>query len=303
MRRLIAFGIVSGLFFAASSPALAQYTTKKKTSSSAIVQSGAKKTTGSGFTGRAGTSAQGSFTQKSSPSQTEPEKKEEKKPASSPLYMNAANVSDLNNENYVKSQVSQASSHIEKNEAGEEFRIIDPDFSVYQQKEAADMTFEEKVSMLEAYTRKQENAAKAREEEERARKEAIAHKLATEKPRAGYVFDENANEVPVPKGEVWLYTAGYEQGELMGRVHCSWKVVLQNRSDTPIKSLRVALVWPNYESETYYSDIAANQSKTTDMFMYSPNCPSLRTKPRVVPKECEIGPMKADDCGKYIVAK
>jgi len=303
MRRFIAFGIVLGMFFAALSPAQAQYTTRKKTSS--VAAQPKQKTTGSGFTGRAASSGYGTSHQAAASSSSPAQENTTQTQDSNIHYTNmeAVNVSSLNNDNYIKSQVSKASSRIEKNESGEEYRVTDPDFSVYQQKDAANMSSEEKVALLEAYTQKQENEARAREAEEQARKEAIAKKLATEKPRKGYVFDENANEVPVPKGEIWIYTTGYEQGELLGRVHCSWKVVLQNRGDTQITKLKVAFVWPNYESEVNYSDVPSNQSKTTDMFMYSPNCPSLRTKPRIVTKECEIGPMKADDCSKYVIAK
>ena len=178
-----------------------------------------------------------------------------------------------------------------------------PDFNVAVSKKTQGMSQAQKMILLEEFARKKQEEKEARIQAENDRKAAIAKKIAEEKPKPGMVFDENGIERPIPKGEVWVYSSEFEQGDLRGRMHCSWKVVLQNRTNAKLESLNLGLFWPSYAADMAFSNVAPNATKVEEMFMFSPNCPSLRTKPRLEPKNCTLGPMKNEECNKYVVLK
>ena len=178
-----------------------------------------------------------------------------------------------------------------------------PDFSITVPKETKGMSQAQKIILLEEFARKKQAEKEALAKEKAARKAEIARKIAEEEPAPGMVFDENGMERPIPKGEIWVYAAEFNQGEMRGRMHCSWKMVLQNRTNAKLDSLELGLSWPSYSVSMSFKDIAPNASKTEEMFMFSSNCPSLRAKPRLEPTKCVLGPMKDDTCNPYIVLK
>ena len=131
---------------------------------------------------------------------------------------------------------------------------------------------------------------------------------ALEKPIAaaqGSAQGSNLPPPPPPKGEIWFYMADASYENPTGyKMSCSWKIVLQNKTDTPIKELKITytLLGSNYPLR--FRNIAPNSSKVWDQGMYSEKCPAMvQTKPKVNIISCKLGTATGQDCSKYIVIK
>lgn len=131
---------------------------------------------------------------------------------------------------------------------------------------------------------------------------------ALEKPAAaaqGSAQGSNLPPPPPPKGEIWFYMAEASYENPTGyKMSCDWKIVLQNKTDTPIKELKITytLLGSNYPLR--FRNIAPNASKVWDQGTYSEKCPAMvQTKPKVNIISCKLGTATGQDCSKYIVVK
>lgn len=131
---------------------------------------------------------------------------------------------------------------------------------------------------------------------------------ALEKPVAaaqGSAQGSNLPPPPPPKGEIWFYTTDFSYRDLTGRtMNCTWKVVLQNKTDTEIKQLKVVYTLLGEKIPSFFSKVAPNSSVVATDGMFSEKCPAIsQTKPKVEIVTCKMGTATGQDCSKYIVIK
>lgn len=127
---------------------------------------------------------------------------------------------------------------------------------------------------------------------------------ALEKPTAA-AQGSNLPPPPPPKGEIWFYMADASYENPTGyKTSCSWKIVLQNKTDTPIKELKITYTLLGSDYPLRFRNIAPNSSKVWNQGMYSEKCPAMvQTKPKVNIISCKLGTATGQDCSKYIVIK
>lgn len=131
---------------------------------------------------------------------------------------------------------------------------------------------------------------------------------ALEKPTAaaqGSAQGSNLPPPPPPKGEIWFYTTNFAYRDLTGRtMNCTWKVVLQNKTDTEISQLKVVYTLLGEKIPSFFSKVAPNSSVVMTHGMFSEKCPAVsQTKPKVEVVSCKLGTATGQDCSKYIVIK
>lgn len=131
---------------------------------------------------------------------------------------------------------------------------------------------------------------------------------ALEKPVAaaqGSAQGSNLPPPPPPKGEIWFYTTNFSYRDLTGRtMNCTWKVVLQNKTDAEITQLQVVYTLLGEEIPASFSKVASNVSVVMTHGMFSEKCPAIsQTKPKVQVVSCKMGTAIGQDCSKYIVIK
>lgn len=110
---------------------------------------------------------------------------------------------------------------------------------------------------------------------------------------------------PPPKGEIWFYTADFAYRDLTGRtMNCTWKVVLQNKTDTEIKRLKIVYTVLGENNPMTFSKVAPNASVVKKHGLFSEKCPAIsQSKPKVKVVSCKMGTATGQDCLKYIVVK
>ncbi len=110
---------------------------------------------------------------------------------------------------------------------------------------------------------------------------------------------------PPPKGEIWFYTADFAYRDLTGKtMNCTWKVVLQNKTDTNINQLKIVYTVLGENNPMTFSNVAPNASVVKKHGLYSEKCPAIsQSKPKIKIVSCKMGTATGQDCLKYIVVK
>ena len=111
---------------------------------------------------------------------------------------------------------------------------------------------------------------------------------------------------PPPKGEIWFYISDFTYSDTTGMtMNCDWKVVVQNRTDTPIQKIKVSYSLLDSVSHVPIERVQPNGSLVKNRAAYTAKCPAMsRVKPKVVVKKCAFGPLKTpEECQKYFVVK
>lgn len=116
---------------------------------------------------------------------------------------------------------------------------------------------------------------------------------------------ENLPPPPPPKGEVWVYLADFKHSDLTGMtMTCNWKVIVQNRTDTPISRLSFTYHLLDLKFKLEVPSTKENSSFIQEHAVYNSKCPALaRIKPKVNVTKCKFGPLKDQECAEYIVVK
>lgn len=112
-------------------------------------------------------------------------------------------------------------------------------------------------------------------------------------------------EIVWPKGEIWVYMSDFEWGDIDGAfVHCKWKIVLQNRTDTAIQNLKLEFVVRDSYNDPTFNNIQPRGAMVKKIMVYSNQCPAMKgVKPKIKVKSCTMGDIEGSDCSKYIVIK
>lgn len=131
---------------------------------------------------------------------------------------------------------------------------------------------------------------------------------ALEKPVAAAQSSAQGSNLPPPpppKGEIWFYIAETAYRDLTGlTMNCTWKVVLQNKTDTEIRSLKVVYNLLGEKIPADFSNVAPKSSVVIKHGMYSEKCPAIsQTKPKINIDTCKLGTVSGQDCSKYIIIK
>ncbi len=110
---------------------------------------------------------------------------------------------------------------------------------------------------------------------------------------------------PPPKGEIWFYITDFNYRDLTGRtMNCTWKLVVQNRTDTPIKKMKLEYTILGETSPVILNNIKPNGSLVSTRGLFSEKCPAMaKEKPKVEVISCEMGSAQGQDCKSYIVIK
>lgn len=111
---------------------------------------------------------------------------------------------------------------------------------------------------------------------------------------------------PPPKGEIWFYIANFKYGDRTGiTMHCEWKVVVQNRTDTPITNMKILYSLLDIEIAAYVNKTEPNGSMVVDHAFFTKKCPAMvGIKPKIKVESCKMGGLsKPEECQKYIVVK
>jgi len=116
---------------------------------------------------------------------------------------------------------------------------------------------------------------------------------------------QGSHQTVWPKGEIWVYMSDFEWGDIDGAfVHCEWKAVLQNRTDTTIERLKVSFVVRESYSELTFTNIKPRGADVQGMLVYSDLCPAMQgVKPKVQVLSCRMGDISGSDCSKYVTIK
>lgn len=116
---------------------------------------------------------------------------------------------------------------------------------------------------------------------------------------------QGSRQIVEPKGEIWMYISDFSWGDVDGAyVHCKWKAVLQNRTDTPIKVLKVGFTVRDSYSGLTFSNVKPRGAVVKNMMVYSNLCPAMQNvKPKIEVQSCRMGDISGKDCSKYIVIK
>lgn len=116
---------------------------------------------------------------------------------------------------------------------------------------------------------------------------------------------QGSHQIVWPKGEIWVYMSDFSWGDIDGAfVHCEWKAVLQNRTDTTIDSLKITFVVRESYSELTFNGIKPRGADVQGMMVYSDLCPAMQgVKPKVSVLSCRMGDISGSDCSKYVVIK
>lgn len=116
---------------------------------------------------------------------------------------------------------------------------------------------------------------------------------------------QGSRQIVWPQGEIWMYISDFSWGDIDGAyVHCKWKAVLQNRTDTPIKSLKVGFTVRDSYSGLSFSNVKPRGAVVKNMMIYSNLCPAMQNvKPKIEVQSCRMGDISGKDCSKYIVIK
>lgn len=116
---------------------------------------------------------------------------------------------------------------------------------------------------------------------------------------------QGSHQIVWPKGEIWVYLSDFTWGDIDGAfVHCEWKAVLQNRTDTTISSLKISYVVKESYSELTFNNIKPRGADVRGMMFYSDSCPAMQgAKPQVKVLSCRMGDISGSDCSKYVVVK
>lgn len=110
---------------------------------------------------------------------------------------------------------------------------------------------------------------------------------------------------PPPKGEVWVYIADFKQSDLTGMtMNCDWKIIVQNRTDTPIDSMSLKYHLLDLQFTLKVPQTKEGSSFMKDHAVFNSKCPALaRIRPKVNVTKCKFGPLKDQECAEYIVVK
>lgn len=108
-----------------------------------------------------------------------------------------------------------------------------------------------------------------------------------------------------PKGEVWVYVADFQNKKLRDLMtYCEWKVVLQNRTDTPIQLLNLSVTILDFYTEIDVVDVPPREASVSSKIAYTDKCPAMgTTKPKIEILACRIGDISNKECDEYIVIK
>lgn len=108
-----------------------------------------------------------------------------------------------------------------------------------------------------------------------------------------------------PKGEIWLYITDFTYSDVNGMfMNCNWKLVLQNRTNTPIETMRLTYTLLGESSPIFYNNIQPNASVVEVRGVYSDKCPAMANiKPTVEVVSCRLGTITGKDCSGYIKIK
>lgn len=108
-----------------------------------------------------------------------------------------------------------------------------------------------------------------------------------------------------PKGEIWLYITDFTYSDVNGMfMNCNWKLVLQNRTNTPIETMRLTYTLLGETSPIFYNNVKPNASVVEVRGVYSDKCPAMANiKPTVEVVSCRLGTITGKDCSGYIKIK
>lgn len=128
---------------------------------------------------------------------------------------------------------------------------------------------------------------------------------ARQNPNAAAGQEAVARPPVLPNGEIWLYVSDFKWRKIRDVVTmCSWKVVLQNRTDQEIENLKVAMTIRDRYSEIVFKNVKSRGAVVDGMTEYNEICPSYQgVKPKIEILSCKIADVKNSDCMKYIVIK
>lgn len=127
--------------------------------------------------------------------------------------------------------------------------------------------------------------------------------VAAQGSNEGAVPGEPVREIKKPTGEVWVYSTDFKMDKVGRFPFCSFKRVLQNRTDATIERLSIEFSWPGYTTEKVFTNIEPKGSDVMGMTLYLETCPALNTKPKIKIKTCRIGEVYGEECEKLIVVK
>ena len=108
---------------------------------------------------------------------------------------------------------------------------------------------------------------------------------------------------PMPKGEIWFYVTDFSTEKVGKFTICSYKTVLQNKTNTKLDRLEVQLQWPVRTITVEYRGIEAKGNQVKGATTYVKGCEMMSAKPRTTIKACRIGAAVNENCEKLIVFK
>lgn len=138
--------------------------------------------------------------------------------------------------------------------------------------------------------------------------DAAGTSAAQTQAQPGQAAAEAAANVPPPeppKGEIWLYITDFTYSDVNGMfMNCNWKLVLQNRTNTPIETMRLTYTLLGETSPIFYNNVQPNASVVEVRGVYSDKCPAMANiKPTVDVVSCRLGTITGKDCSGYIKIK
>ena len=88
-------------------------------------------------------------------------------------------------------------------------------------------------------------------------------------------------------------------------MNCRWKVVVQNKTDTPIADMRINYSLLDFGAQAHIKKVAPNGSVVLNHASYTEKCPGMaQVKPKASVKKCKMGALTTpEECLKYIIVK
>ncbi|MBO4521316.1 MAG: hypothetical protein J5787_08940 [Alphaproteobacteria bacterium] len=109
---------------------------------------------------------------------------------------------------------------------------------------------------------------------------------------------------PPPKGQIWIYMTNFKDEGGHSR-YCKWEIVVQNRTDTDLKDLKIKHKLGNAYTQISVESVAAGASAISKTGIYNSKCPEMKvSKPTELNAiSCKLGPVNGKDCNSYFVVK
>ena len=107
----------------------------------------------------------------------------------------------------------------------------------------------------------------------------------------------------MPKGEVWVYITDFSTDKVGRHTICSYKSVLQNKTDTEIERLVLLYQWMGKKVTEEYRRVKPKENIVSGSASYEDNCEVMRAKPKMTVQTCRIGQVAKEACEKLIIQK